>query len=108
MVNRGGVYTGGEKKKKEPPKEFALPPSNQAMRRVYAYLLQQRHISREVLSAFAQKGLIYESRELSIDQTKCITTPCSSDSMNAALPVMPTSGGSIPKAKSYRGQHRGQ
>ena len=40
------------------------------MRRVYAYLLQQRHISREILNAFAQKGLIYESRELSKDQTK--------------------------------------
>lgn len=67
---QGEVYIPAEKKEKEPPKEFALPPSNQAMRRVYAYLLQQRHISREVLSAFAQKGLIYESRELSIDQTK--------------------------------------
>ena len=40
------------------------------MRRVYAYLLQQRHISREILNAFAQKGLIYESRELSKDKTK--------------------------------------
>ena len=67
---QGEVYVPAEKKEKKPPKEFALPPSNQAMRRVYAYLLQQRHISREVLSAFAQKGLIYESRELSIDQTK--------------------------------------
>ena len=67
---QGDVYIPAEKKEKEPPKEFALPPSNQTMRRVYAYLLQQRHISREVLSAFAQKGLIYESRELSIDQTK--------------------------------------
>ena len=67
---QGEVYVPAEKKEKEPPKEFALPPSNQTMRRVYAYLLQQRHISREVLSAFAQKGLIYESRELSIDQTK--------------------------------------
>lgn len=67
---QGEVYVPAEKKEKGPPKEFALPPSNQAMRRVYAYLLQQRHISREVLSTFAQKGLIYESRELSIDQTK--------------------------------------
>mgnify|MGYP000305226139 CR=1 FL=1 len=64
------VYVPAEKKEKGPPKEFALPPANQTLRRVYAYLLQQRHISREVLSTFAQKGLIYESRELSIDQTK--------------------------------------
>ena len=67
---QGEVYIPAEKKEKGPPKEFALPPANQTLRRVYAYLLQQRHISREVLSAFAQKGLIYESRELSIDQTK--------------------------------------
>ncbi|MBS6279187.1 toprim domain-containing protein [Anaerostipes sp.] len=66
---QGEVYVPAEKKEKEPPKEFALPPSNQTMRRVYAYLLQQRHISREVLSAFAQKGLIYESREGS--DTRC-------------------------------------
>ena len=67
---QGEVYVPAEKKEKGPPKEFALPPANQTLRRVYAYLLQQRHISREVLSTFAQKGLIYESRELSIDQTK--------------------------------------
>ena len=56
---QGEVYIPAEKKEKEPPKEFALPPSNQAMRRVYAYLLQQRHISREVLSAFAQKAVAH-------------------------------------------------
>lgn len=31
---QGEVYIPAEKKEKEPPKEFALPPSNQAMRRV--------------------------------------------------------------------------
>ena len=66
---QGEVYIPAEKKEKEPPKEFALPPSNQAMRRVYAYLLQQRHISREVLSAFAQKGLIYGQFPALIDQS---------------------------------------
>ena len=66
----GEVYESAWEKEQEEPKEFALPPANQTMRRVYAYLLQQRHISREILNAFAQKGLIYESRELSIDQTK--------------------------------------
>ena len=67
---KGEVYVSAQKKERDGPKEFALPPANQTMRRVYAYLLQQRHISREVLNAFAQKGLIYESRELSRDQTK--------------------------------------
>ena len=66
----GEVYESAWEKEQEEPKEFALPPANQTMRRVYAYLLQQRHISREILNAFAQKGLIYESRELSKDQTK--------------------------------------
>lgn len=67
---RGAAYQPAQKKEQEKPKEFALPPANQAMRRVYAYLLQQRHISREILNAFAQRGLIYESRELSKDKTK--------------------------------------
>ena len=49
--------------KKKEKKEFILPPRNSTMRRVYAYLLQQRHISRSVLDAFVHAGLIYESRE---------------------------------------------
>lgn len=44
-------------------KEFSLPPKNDTMRRLYAYLLKQRHISRNVLDAFVHDGLIYESRE---------------------------------------------
>ena len=44
-------------------KEFSLPPQNDTMRRLYAYLLKQRHISRNVLDAFVHDGLIYESRE---------------------------------------------
>ena len=49
--------------KKKEKKEISLPPRNNTMRRVYAYLLQQRHISRNVLNAFVHAGLIYESRE---------------------------------------------
>ena len=33
------------------------------MKRVYAYLLQKRHIDREILSYFAKEGTIYESAE---------------------------------------------
>lgn len=43
--------------------EFQLPPRNDTMRRVYAYLLKQRLISRPVLDAFVHDRLIYESRE---------------------------------------------
>ena len=42
-------------------KDFLLPKRNNTMRRVYAYLLQQRGIDREVLDAFVREGMIYES-----------------------------------------------
>ena len=47
-------------KPEERRKKFALPPGNREMRRVYAYLLRKRCISREVLTAFVRVGLIYE------------------------------------------------
>ncbi|MEI3579152.1 MAG: DUF3991 domain-containing protein [Acutalibacteraceae bacterium] len=40
------------------------------MRRLYAYLLQQRFIDRDVLDAFTKRGMIYESCEKSRDGTK--------------------------------------
>jgi len=40
--------------------EFKLPEKNENMRRVYAYLLQQRCIDRAVLDHFVHKRLIYE------------------------------------------------
>lgn len=64
------TYTQVLKQEQEKPKDFTLPPTNKTMRRVYAYLLQQRLISKDVLNAFVQKGLIYESCELSKDKTK--------------------------------------
>ena len=39
---------------------FALPPPHTDMRRVYAYLMKQRHISREVVTHFVRAGLLYE------------------------------------------------
>ena len=50
-------------KPEERRKKFALPPGNREMRRVYAYLLRKRCISREVLTAFVRAGLIYEDVE---------------------------------------------
>lgn len=41
-------------------KPLVLPPRNDNMRRVYAYLLKQRNIDRDVLNHFAHEGLIYE------------------------------------------------
>ena len=39
---------------------FVLPPKNDNMRRVYAYLIKQRYIDRSVIYQFAHQGLIYE------------------------------------------------
>lgn len=42
-------------------KDFLLPKRNNTMHRVYAYLLQQRSIDREVLNVFVRERMIYES-----------------------------------------------
>lgn len=67
---QGVVYEPARKQMEEEPKEFALPPANPTMRRVYAYLLKQRLISRDVLNAFVRAKLVYESCEKSKDGTK--------------------------------------
>ena len=42
------------------PKPFALPDPYDNMRRVYAYLMRQRHIDREVITGFVREKLLYE------------------------------------------------
>jgi hypothetical protein len=42
---------------------FELPPKHDNMRRVYAYLIKQRCIDRDVLHHFAHRGLIYEDAQ---------------------------------------------
>lgn len=42
-------------------KPFELPPKNDTMRRVYAYLLNRRKIDKDVLNAFVYRKMIYES-----------------------------------------------
>lgn len=49
-----------EKGQKAAPPVFTLPPAAERMRRVFAYLVQTRKISRDILAAFVQQGLIYE------------------------------------------------
>ena len=65
-----GRYPAAKEKEPEPAKPFELPPKNESMRRVYAYLLQKRCIDREILNAFVRKKLIYESCENSRDGAK--------------------------------------
>ena len=47
--------------KQEEPKQLEIPLAHSNMRRVFAYLCQTRGITPEVVSAFARKGLLYES-----------------------------------------------
>ncbi len=58
----GGVLTVSPPVQKE-EKPFVLPPKNDNMRRVFAYLLNRRGIDQEVLYAFVHKGMIYESAD---------------------------------------------
>ncbi|MBS5733249.1 MAG: DUF3991 and TOPRIM domain-containing protein [Clostridiales bacterium] len=44
-------------------KPFELPPKNENMRRVYAYLLNRRGIDKNVLNTFAYRQMIYESEK---------------------------------------------
>ena len=44
-------------------KTLEIPPAHSNMRRVFAYLCQTRGITPEVVSAFARKGLLYESAD---------------------------------------------
>lgn len=43
-----------------PPKPFELPEANQEMRRVFAYLVKQRHLDRGIVAHFARARLLYE------------------------------------------------
>ncbi|MFA6729996.1 MAG: DUF3991 domain-containing protein [Candidatus Izemoplasmatales bacterium] len=44
-------------------KPFELPPAHDNMRRVYAYLIKQRCISRDIIYYFAHRELIYEDAQ---------------------------------------------
>ena len=48
---------------RKPSKPFELPPRNENMRRVYAYLLSKRGLDRDVVNTFAYKQMIYESAQ---------------------------------------------
>ena len=54
----GKAYPAAQPKQEGPPKPFALPPPHTDMRRMYAYLMKQRHISREVITHFARITVI--------------------------------------------------
>ena len=71
LVGESGIgYLSAREEPSEQRKPFALPPAHTDMRRVYAYLLQNRCIDRDVLTEFARAGLIFESAEPSADKAK--------------------------------------
>lgn len=57
----GGTLTAAPSVRRESKKDFVMPDRNDNMRRVYAYLLNKRGISREVINAFVHRQMIYES-----------------------------------------------
>ena len=54
------VYSESKQKEK---KTFALPEPNGNMRRVFAYLIKQRFIDRDVIAYFAHNKMLYEDAE---------------------------------------------
>ncbi len=55
------IFCEGEADLGKERKPLVPPEKNDTMKRVYAYLMQKRHISREVLSFFVRQGTLYES-----------------------------------------------
>ena len=49
-----------KEKTKLEPKNFSPPPPHSDMRRLYAYLLNERGIDRDIIHAFTHEGLMYE------------------------------------------------
>ena len=67
---QGETYRQSKKQEEVPRGPFTLPAANENMRRVFAYLLKSRMLDYEVVSAFAEKRLIYESLESSKDGSR--------------------------------------
>ena len=60
---QGQMFQQAEARKSELPKAFTLPPAYHTMRRVYAYLIQQRHIDRNIITHFARVGTLFEDAD---------------------------------------------
>lgn len=60
---QGEPYRQHSKSEPEQRKPFVLPQAHTDMRRVFAYLIKQRYISRQVLSEFAREKLLFEDGE---------------------------------------------
>ena len=56
----GRAYPIAREREPEKPKAFILPEANINMRRVFAYLMKQRNIDKDVISHFAREKTLYE------------------------------------------------
>lgn len=65
-----GVPYSKSRDKEEARKPFVLPPRNNDLRRLFAYLIKHRLIESDVVSFFVKEKLIYESREPSADKSR--------------------------------------
>ena len=57
---QGHAFRSASERNAEPQKLFAPPLPHHNMRRVYAYLMKQRHIDRDIITHFARAGTLYE------------------------------------------------
>ena len=57
---QGTIYPSAAERQKPPQKPFELPEANTNMRRVFAYLMKQRHIDRDVIAYFAKAKTLFE------------------------------------------------
>ena len=60
---QGQGYRESRMRQPEPKKPFALPPANDNMRRVFAYLIKSRLLDQKVVAHFAHEKLIYEDKD---------------------------------------------
>ena len=56
----GEAYPLAQETQEQPRKPFELPPKNANQRRLYAYLIKQRHIDKDVITHFVRAGTLYE------------------------------------------------
>lgn len=108
LGGEGGVEWNQTHKSAPPPrKPFALPEMNGDMRRVYAYLIKQRFIDREVITHFAKAKMLYESCELSKDKAKEFHNAVFVGYDENSLPKHAHKRGIHTRGGSYRGNVEG-
>lgn len=59
----GMEYPRASTKPSEPPKEFDLPEANRDMRRVFAYLIKNRLLDRDVVAHFVKEKVLFEDAQ---------------------------------------------